>query len=269
MPSGSRTTARITSPALTLHAGFIAFRFHCFKIKGMYTIEISANDNVFVLTGAGISAESGIPTFRSGDGLWDGHKVSDVCTPQAWENDPWKVWKFYSDRRAVAAAAQPNDGHKVLADLERKMGDRMFVCTQNVDNLHEAAGSKNVHHMHGDLFMSRCEHDCSPPVADRSIYKTLSEVPRCHCGGRFRPYITFFGEIPMGLEIIDQKLKDATVLVVIGTSGTVYPAAGLAQAATQNGVRTIYVGLENPLNARQFSEVYLASASSLMFDIRD
>jgi NAD-dependent deacetylase len=237
-----------------------------FKIKDMTSIQLSAKDNVFVLTGAGVSVASGLPAFRSSDGLWAGFRIEDVCTPEAWERDPWKVWHFYSARRQGALAAKPNPAHFALAALD-SLGS-FFLCTQNVDNLHEAGGSKQVHHMHGDLFKSRCEFDCSPPVQDFSVYKHFSEVPRCHCGSLMRPHITFFGELPEGLDVIAQDSGKATVMIVIGTSGTVYPAAGFVKEATQNGARTIYVGLESPRNHQMFSEIYLTSASTLTFGIR-
>ena len=233
----------------------------------MTPIKIAAKDNVFVLTGAGVSVESGLPAFRSSDGLWAGFRIEDVCTPEAWERDPWKVWAFYAARREGALAVKPNRAHLAIASLDSL--ESFFLCTQNVDNLHEAGGSKHVHHMHGDLFKSRCCDDCSPPVDDITIYKSLDEVPRCHCGSLMRPHITFFGEVPMGLPVIGRKLEDATILLVVGTSGTVHPAAGFVQEANRNGARTIYVGLENPLNHQQFSEIYLETASALTFQICD
>jgi NAD-dependent deacetylase len=233
----------------------------------MKAIEIAATDNVFVLTGAGISVESGLPAFRSSDGLWAGSRIEDVCTPEAWERDPWKVWQFYAARRESALNAKPNSAHFAIASLESL--ESFFLCTQNVDNLHEAGGSKHVHHMHGDLSKSRCSDDCSPAIDDVTIYKSLDEVPRCHCGALLRPHITFFGEIPMGLPVIERRLEQATVLLVIGTSGTVYPAAGFVHEANRNRARAIYVGLENPLNHKQFSEVRLTNASALAFEIRD
>jgi len=231
----------------------------------MKPIELAVKDNVFVLTGAGISVESGLPAFRSSDGLWAGSRIEDVCTPEAWERDPWKVWEFYAARRESALGVKPNPAHIAIASLESL--ESFFLCTQNVDNLHEAGGSKHVLHMHGDLSKSRCSDDCSPPVDDVTIYSRLDEVPRCHCGALMRPHITFFGEIPMGLPVIERRLDEATVLLVVGTSGTVYPAAGFVHEANRNGARTIYVGLESPLNHLQFSEVHLTSASALAFKI--
>jgi NAD-dependent deacetylase len=161
------------------------------------SIFISPQDRVFVLTGAGISAESGLATFRASDGLWSGHRIEDVATPEGWLADPSLVWRFYSQRRRDAARAQPNPAHRALAELEQAIGDRFFLCTQNVDDLHDRAGSQRMIHMHGPLFESRCEDDCGQPVfADRSEYLTLEEIPRCKCGARIRPHIVWFGEIP-------------------------------------------------------------------------
>src|ERR1700690_1648752 len=134
------------------------------------TISISAQDRVFVLTGAGISAESGLPTFRAEDGLWAGFRVEDVCTPEAWERDPAGVWAFYSARRASGQKAQPNPAPFALADLEARLPGRYLLCTQNVDDLHERAGSVHLHHMHGELARSRCELECGEqPVEDHAI----------------------------------------------------------------------------------------------------
>ena len=147
----------------------------------MSNIQISSADRVFVLTGAGISAESGLPTFRAEDGLWAGNRIEDVCTPEAWERNPELVWQFYSARRAAAQKAQPNPAHYALAELESRMGDSFFLCTQNVDDLHERAGSVRLVHMHGELGKAHCERDCGhPPVEDHAVYSQ----PR---GGRSLP----------------------------------------------------------------------------------
>src|SRR3954454_18845236 len=172
----------------------------------MDRINIGASDRVFVLTGAGISAESGLPTFRASDGLWAGHRIEDVCTPEALEADPWLVWQFYSMRRGDCAKAQPNAAHIALAELEARLGDRFFLCTQNVDDLHERAGSKRLVHMHGELAKSRCEENCGlPPIEDFQVYRTLDDVPRCGCGALLRPHIVFFGEMPLHLNLIQRK----------------------------------------------------------------
>src|SRR6201985_325103 len=130
-------------------------------------MRLTASDHLFVLTGAGISAESGLATFRGSGGLWNGYRVEDVATPEAWEADPELVWRFYSMRRRDALAAQPNAAHAALAHIEQKLGDRFYLCTQNVDDLHERAGSQRIHHMHGTLFQSRCVR-CGEPFADQS-----------------------------------------------------------------------------------------------------
>jgi NAD-dependent deacetylase len=231
----------------------------------MQTIAIGPNDRVFVLTGAGISAESGLPTFRASDGLWAGHRVEDVCTPEALADNPGLVWEFYSTRRADCAKAQPNAAHKALAELEEKLGDRFFLCTQNVDDLHERAGSKRMVHMHGELFRSRCEDECGrPPVEDRAAYRNLEEVGHCECGARLRPHIVFFGEIPLEMNNIRREIDSSTVMVVIGTSGSVYPAANFVNWARHNGARTVYVGPEQPLNAGAFTTVVEGKAGEVL-----
>ncbi len=209
-----------------------------------------------MLTGAGISAESGLPTFRAEDGLWAGYRIEDVCTPDAWQRDPAGVWAFYSARRASAQKAKPNPAHVALAELEAKLGDRFFLCTQNVDDLHERAGSKRLLHMHGELTKSRCERECGrPPVEDRKVYRNLDEVGCCECGGRLRPHIVFFGEIPLEMDRIASEIARATLMIVVGTSGSVYPAANFVRWARQGGVRTVYIGPERPLNAQAFTNI--------------
>ena len=228
-------------------------------------ISIGVADRVFVLTGAGISAESGLPTFRASDGLWAGHRIEDVCTPEAWVRNPALVWEFYSARRAQGAEAMPNPAHIVLAELEQRLGDRFFLCTQNVDDLHERAGSKRLLHMHGELAKARCGEECGePPIEDRTVYKNLNEVGRCVCGARLRPHIVFFGEVPLEMDRIQAEIRKATMMVVIGTSGSVYPAANFVHWARQNGARTVYVGPERPLNASAFTHVVEGKAGEVL-----
>lgn len=229
------------------------------------TIKIELLDRVFVLTGAGISAESGLPTFRASDGLWAGHRVEDICTPEALEDNPALVWQFYSERRAQGEKAQPNPAHVALAELESHLGERFFLCTQNVDDLHERAGSRRMVHMHGELAKSRCEAECGrPPVEDRRIYRNLEEVGRCACGARLRPHIVFFGEMPLEMSRIEQEIATATVMVVIGTSGSVYPAANFVNWARRAGARTVYIGPERPLNAQAFTQIVEGKAGELL-----
>ena len=226
-------------------------------------LKLSSADRVFILTGAGISAESGIPTFRGVDGLWRNYRIEEVASPYAWRRDPQLVWEFYSIRRRVAAAAKPNPAHFALARLEHPLANRLFICTQNVDNLHEQAGSRNVIHMHGELFKSRCDSCSRPPFEDSATYDSPAEIPRCTCGGRIRPHICWFGEVPFEMDRIYTRLSEATVFVAIGTSGQVEPAASFAAHAAPHA-RTVYVGPERPANAFSFSDIYLGQAGEVV-----
>jgi NAD-dependent deacetylase len=178
-------------------------------------IGISQRDRVFVLTGAGVSAESGIPTFRGAGGLWRNYRVEEVASPAAWRRDPALVWEFYSMRRRAAAAAKANPAHFALAHLQQRLGDRLFLCTQNVDNLHEQAGAQPVIHMHGELFKSRCDLCRRPPFADANVYEPPAAIPRCPCGGRIRPHICWFGEIPFDLDSIFRRPRRASERVCL------------------------------------------------------
>lgn len=224
----------------------------------------SARPRVFVLTGAGISAESGIPTFRGVDGLWKGHRIEEVASPLAFERDPLLVWRFYSERRSAARDKEPNEGHRALAMLEARLEERLFLCTQNVDSLHERAGSRRVAHMHGRLFQSRCS---SPrcrlaPFDDDRVYLDRESLPTCpSCRSLVRPHICWFGEVPFELEAIESALLACDLCLVVGTSGVVYPAAGFVQVAAARGARTVYVGPEEPGNADGFDEMILGPAS--------
>jgi NAD-dependent deacetylase len=229
----------------------------------MPTLTFSPTDHLFVLTGAGVSAESGLSTFRDSGGLWDNYRIEDVATPEAWRRDPHLVWHFYSMRRQAAEAAKPNPAHLALAALERSLADRLFLCTQNVDNLHEQAGSQRVLHMHGELFKSRCESCSRPPFSDASLYEPPAELPRCSCGARIRPHICWFGEMPFALDRIFEALDRCTVFLAIGTSGTVEPAASFAAHAKRHA-RTIYVGPEPPSNRYLFDEICLGKAGELL-----
>ncbi len=229
---------------------------------------LTPQDHLFVLTGAGISAESGLATFRGSGGLWNGHRVEEVATPEAWQANPALVWRFYSKRRRDALAAQPNAAHKALAEIEQRLAkinpENFYLCTQNVDDLHERAGSHRIHHMHGSLFQSRCIR-CDKPFADQSFYEDPQNLPVCQtCGKPIRPHIVWFGEVPLDMEAIYRELDRATTLVVVGTSGSVYPAAGFVNVATQRGIRTVYVGPEEPLNADAFDQIVLSTATQAL-----
>jgi NAD-dependent deacetylase len=231
-------------------------------------IVIGGDDRVFVLTGAGISAESGLATFRGSDGLWEGERVEDVASPRGWMRDPERVWRFYSQRRKAAAGAGPNPAHLALAELERTLGERFFLCTQNVDDLHERAGSHNLVHMHGELFKSRCDSCSRVAFADARLYECKGEHLGCECGGRIRPDIVWFGEVPFHMERIFAELQRCTVMLVVGTSGVVQPAANFVhwtkQRHGEGAVRTYYVGPEHPANAAAFTRVFEGVAGELL-----
>jgi len=229
----------------------------------MRIVPISPTDRVFVLTGAGVSEESGLPTFRGAGGLWRGYRVEDVASPLAWARDPLLVWQFYSMRRKVHTGKRPNPGHFALARLEAALADRLFLCTQNVDRLHEDAGSRRVVHMHGRLFQSRCDGCSRSPFDDDNTYE--EQVPRCECGGQIRPHICWFGETPFDMDLIAGELQRCTVFMAVGTSGVVYPAAAFAaQARRGRATRIYYVGVEEPANRAMFDECFLGAAGELL-----
>jgi NAD-dependent deacetylase len=218
--------------------------------------------NIVILTGAGISAESGLATFRGPDGLWEGHRVEDVATPEAYDYQPAVVHRFYDARRAALATVEPNAAHRALAELEARLGDDLLVVTQNIDDLHERGGSAQVHHMHGEILKALCEA-CrvrSPwdgPLIDR---------PACPACGRtmLRPDVVWFGEIPYEMEEIQQRLYDADLFVSIGTSGVVYPAAGFLHLASAANARTLELNLEPSAASSDFDEARHGPASQLV-----
>lgn len=235
------------------------------KLPRAAPIRISKGSRVFILTGAGISAESGLRTFRDAGGLWEEHRVEDVASPEGWARDPSLVWRFYTLRRRQALECTPNPAHVVLAALERSLGDRLFLCTQNVDPLHERAGSKRVVHMHGELLKTRCERCDRPPFYDEKSY--LGELPRCdRCGARLRPHICWFGEVPFDLGAIGRALQTCDLFVAVGTSGAVFPAAGFVRTVRQrrDPARTVYVGPEEPENVGAFEEHRIGKAGDVM-----
>ena len=226
-------------------------------------LAISSADSVFMLTGAGVSAESGIPTFRGAGGLWRNYRVEEVASPHAWRRDPRLVWEFYSMRRRVAAAAKPNPAHQAIARLESSLRQRLFLCTQNVDRLHEEAGAERVIHMHGELFKSRCDRCDRPPFEDENTYEPPAAIPPCSCGGQIRPHICWLGEVPFHLDSIYGALAACTVFLAVGTSGMVEPAASFV-AHLRGRARTIYVGPEEPANRSSFTECHLGKAGELL-----
>jgi NAD-dependent deacetylase len=226
-------------------------------------VKITRNDRVFVLAGAGISAESGVPTFRGAGGLWRNYRVEEVASPGAWARDPVLVWEFYSMRRRVASQAKANPAHFALARLETALGDNLFLCTQNVDNLHEQAGSRRVIHMHGELFKSRCDRCARPPFGDVNTYEPPAQIPACECGGRIRPHICWFGEMPFHMDSILAELQQCTLFLAIGTSGMVQPAASFAAEARGHAL-TVYIGPEEPSNRSLFTKCCLGKAGELL-----
>jgi len=214
---------------------------------------------IFILTGAGISAESGVPIFQGTD--WRGHSHYELANIEAWRCDPALVWEYYSDRRVRARDAQPNPAHYALAKFEQARGPAdFFLCTQNVDGLHEAAGSKNVAHIHGRLFETRCSADCgAPPFEDFAGYKPEA-LPRCKCGELLRPGVCWFGEQPYDLDRIYKELDRCALFAAIGTSGSVQPVASFVQTL-KGRAKTIYIGLDEPANAEYFDEMHLGPAS--------
>lgn len=220
---------------------------------------------IFVLTGAGISAESGIPVFQGTS--WYGHSHYELANISAWERDPELVWRYYSDRRARAAGARPNAAHFALAGFEdsHETGT-FFLCTQNVDGLHEAAGSRNLVHIHGKLFESRCAAACgSQAKPDANIYSE-GELPRCGCGALLRPNVCWFGEQPYELDRVYAELENCNVFVAIGTSGSVQPVASFVAMlkSRPTPATTIFIGLAEPENAGHFDQVYLGPATEVV-----
>ena len=206
---------------------------------------------VVVLTGAGVSADSGVATFRGAGGLWEGHAIEEVATPQAWRRDPELVWRFYQMRRAALSTVEPNAAHRALAELERRLaaaGARFTLVTQNVDDLHERAGSRSLLHMHGELALLRCER-CGACVRDLEHVDPERYMPCARCTHeRLRPDVVWFGELPYHMDEIERAVQRCTHFLAVGTSGVVYPAAGLLQAARTWGARTYVQALEEPEN---------------------
>jgi NAD-dependent deacetylase len=221
--------------------------------------------SIFVLTGAGISAESGIPVFQGTS--WRGHSHYELANIEAWEKDPTLVWQYYSDRRTLARGAKPNAAHVALAHWRTEAShSRWFLCTQNVDGLHEAAGLEDVVHIHGKLFESRCAADCGrPPFIDYNGY-TAGELPHCACGALVRPNVCWFGEQPYQLARIYDALEACDTFIAIGTSGSVQPVASFVTMLKQKPqpARTIFLGLTEPANAQYFDEVQLGPAAELV-----
>jgi NAD-dependent deacetylase len=223
-------------------------------------------ENILILTGAGISAESGLGTFREKGGLWERFNPEELATPQAFKRDPVKVLDFYNARRANLLGAKPNAAHRALAELEQAWmmagrGDFLLV-TQNIDDLHEQGGSANLLHMHGELLKTRCQH-CGHLVTDREDISPQRACSGCGKAAGLRPHVVWFGEMPLGLDQIYAALEHVDLFVAIGTSGTVYPAAGFVQEAKAAGAWTIELTLEPGEVSDLFDERHYGPASEV------
>lgn len=225
--------------------------------------------SLVILTGSGISAESGVPTFRAAEGLWEGHRVEDVATPQAFARDPALVQDFYNQRRRHLAGVQPNAAHHALADLAARWEGDFLLVTQNVDDLHDRAHAKTppgrgfqLIHMHGELLKAECT--VTGRVCDCSGDLAADEPSPFHPAGRLRPHIVWFGEMPLGMDRIERALAACDLFVSIGTSGAVYPAAGFVQQARWAGARTVELNLEPSLGSRLFDETRHGPATEVV-----
>lgn len=214
---------------------------------------------ITILTGAGISAESGLRTFRASDGLWEDHRVEDVATPEAFQRDPALVQRFYNQRRRDAAAARPNAAHEALGRLMRDPRHQVLLVTQNVDDLHERGGAPAVLHMHGALSGALCAA-CDGRWPAPAVMDPADRCP--HCGARAtRPDIVWFGEMPYHMDEIWDALAECDLFAAIGTSGQVYPAAGFGQVAARNGADTVELNLDASAVSRDFARHILGPAS--------
>jgi len=219
--------------------------------------------NIVVLTGAGVSAESGLATFRGPDGLWEGHRVEDVCTPEAYRRDPALVHAFYDARREKLGTVEPNEAHRALARLDTAWPGDLLLVTQNVDDLHERAGSKRLLHMHGELTSGWCLA-CGERFAWDGVMGESASCPSCSATGHVRPDIVWFGEMPYEMERIEEALRRCDLFVSIGTSGAVYPAAGFVQTARYCGAKTLEMNLEPSLGSYLFEESRTGRAGELV-----
>ena len=247
--------------------------------------------NIVILTGAGISAESGLQTFRAADGLWEGHRVEDVATPEAYARNPALVHQFYDARRGRLGEVEPNAAHVALARLDAEWPGELLIVTQNVDDLHERAGARRLLHMHGELTSGWClrcnerfgwqgpmaphsvrpEPVEGPHLAGESEEQSFDKLrtngnicPACGVRGNVRPDIVWFGEMPYEMERIDDALMNADLFVSIGTSGAVYPAAGFVQTARYCGAATLEINLEPSQGSIFFDETRLGRAAELV-----
>lgn len=218
-----------------------------------------------ILTGAGISRESGLHTFRDPDGIWAKVNVEDVATPGAFARNPARVQEFYNQRRRqlLSGAVHPNQAHIALANLQQSWAGSVTLVTQNIDDLHERTGSPRVIHMHGELLKARCNY-CGETNACSGDLSTSSKCPHCGAVGTMRPDVVWFGEMPMHMGEIETALKNADLFIAIGTSGSVYPAAGFVQLARRAGAYTVELNLERSLGSSSFDEGIYGPATEIV-----
>ncbi len=220
-------------------------------------------DRIVILTGAGLSAESGVPTFRDAGGIWAKYDYREVATPEGFARNPVLVHEFYNMRRNAHATVRPNAAHEALARLERAYPGEVWVVTQNVDALHEGAGSRNLIHMHGELFRALCGAcEASRPWSDDMSIET--PCPQCGRKGAMRPDVVWFGEMPYQMERIRELLERADLFISIGTSGNVYPAAGFVAEARANGAHTVELNLEPSEGRSLFAEAIHGKATAVV-----
>jgi len=220
-------------------------------------------DHVVILTGAGVSAESGLATFRDADGLWENHDPAQLATPEAFARDPALVYRFYNARREQLKTVEPNAAHRAIAKLQRAFDGRVFLVTQNVDDLHERAGSMDVCHMHGTLRAMRCTH-CGESRATTDSFDASTACPACDIRGRLRPDVVWFGELPRHMEQIERELAACRLFIAIGTSGVVYPAAGFVSSAREHGALTVEINRERSDVAGFFHHHLLGPAGEVV-----
>ena len=224
-----------------------------------------SEQSIVILTGAGISKESGLDTFRDADGIWSKVRIEDVATPEAFRQDPTSVQEFYNSRRQqlINSNIKPNAAHIALAKLEREWPGTVSIVTQNIDNLHEMGGSKVLIHMHGELLKVRCLA-CLKINSWSSDINKKTICPNCNKINALRPHVVWFGEMPLHMEKIHQLLNECSIFISIGTSGNVYPAAGFVQLATIAGARSIELNLEPSEGATLFTDARYGAATKIV-----